>query len=70
MLNMVIRKRSHRIITVIVIRLVSHIHTLNASLGDGLFEVLGEQLALLVEVVTSSLGSLAPIITAGLEYDL
>ena len=58
MLNMIIRKRSHRIITVIVIRLVPHIHALNASLGDGLFKVLREQLALFVEVIAGSLPSL------------
>lgn len=59
MLNMVIRKRSHRIITVIVIRLVPHIHALNASLRHSLFEVLGEKLALFVEVVAGSLRLLA-----------
>jgi len=68
MINMIIRKRSHGIITVIVVRLVPHIHALNASLGDGLLEVLGEQLALFVEVVAGSLRSLALTITTVLEY--
>lgn len=57
---MVIRKARHRIVTVIVIRLVSHLDALHATLGRGLFEVLGEELALFVEVVAGSLLSLIP----------
>lgn len=55
MVHMIIRKRGHGKVTVIVIRLVSHLDTLHATVGRGLFKVLGEQLALLVEVVAGSL---------------
>lgn len=58
MVHMIIRKARHRIVTVIVIRLVSHLDALHAALGRGLFEVLGEELALFVEVVAGSLLSL------------
>lgn len=60
MVHMIIRKARHRIVTVIVIRLVSHLDALHAALGRGLFEVLGEELALFVEVVAGSLLSLIP----------
>lgn len=56
MLDMVIRKRRHRIIAMIIVRLIPDIHTLHARLLGGLFKVLREQLALFVEVVTGSLG--------------
>lgn len=59
MVDMIIRKSSHSVVTMIVIRLVPDINALDASLGNGLFEVLREQLALFVEVVAGSLQSLA-----------
>ena len=55
MVHMVIGKRGHGVVAVIVIRLVADLDTLNALLGGGLFEVLGEELALFVEVVAGSL---------------
>lgn len=55
MLNMVIGERSHRIIRVVVVRLVSHLQTLLPGLLSRSLEVLWEKLALLVEVVAGSL---------------
>lgn len=58
MLDMVVCERRHRVIAMVVIRLVPDIDALHAGLLGCLFEVLGEELALLVEVVTGSLDSL------------
>lgn len=55
MLNMVIRKRSHSIVTVVVVRLVADLDALDASLLSGLLKRLGKQLSLLVEVVAGTL---------------
>lgn len=55
MLNMLIRKTRHRIITMIVVWLVADIHALHTRLFGRLCEVLGEELALFVEVVAGSL---------------
>lgn len=56
MLDMVIRERRHSVVAVIVVRLVADLDALDAGLLGGLFEVLGQELALLVEVVAGSLG--------------
>lgn len=55
MLDMVIRERGHGVVAVVVVGLVAHLDALNPSVLGGLFEVLGEQLALLVEVVAGAL---------------
>ena len=55
MLNMVICKAGHRIVAVIIVWLVADIHALDAGFLGGFFKVLGEELALFVEVVSSAL---------------
>ena len=55
MFNMIIRERSHRKITVIVIGLVPNRHALHARLLGSFLEVLGKKLTLLVEVVAGAL---------------
>jgi hypothetical protein len=52
---MVIRERRHGKVTVVVIRLIPDLETLDTGLLSRLLEVLREQLALLVEVVASTL---------------
>ena len=52
---MIIRKACHGIVTVVVIRLVSHLDALHAAVGRSLFKVFGEKLALFVEVVAGAL---------------
>ena len=55
MVHMIIRKACHGIVTVVVIRLVSHLDALHAAVGRSLFKVFGEKLALFVEVVAGAL---------------
>ena len=55
MLNMVICEASHRIIAMIIIWLVPDLHARDAGVSGGFLEVLWEELALLVEVVSGSL---------------
>jgi hypothetical protein len=55
MLNMIIRKRSHSIVRVIIIRLVAHIQTLVACVASSGLKVLWEELALFVEIVAGAL---------------
>lgn len=55
MLNMIIGKRSHRIIRMIIIRLVSNSQAILSSLFSRSLEVLWKELALFVEVVAGSL---------------
>lgn len=56
MLDMIVRKASHRIITMIVIRLVPDLDTLHAGVFGRFFEILRKKLTLFVEVVSGSLG--------------
>lgn len=55
MLNMVIRKGSHGIIGVVIVRLVANIQAGDSSVTGCGLEVLREQLALFVEVVAGAL---------------
>lgn len=55
MLDMVIREGRHGVVTMVVIRLVADADALDASLPGSLFKVLGQKLALLVEVVAGTL---------------
>lgn len=55
MVDMVIRKSRHSVVTVIVVGLVADLDALDARLRGGLFEVFGEELALFVEVVAGTL---------------
>jgi len=56
MFNMIIGKRSHRIIRMVIIRLISHSQSLLLSnLLSRCLEVFRQQLALFVEVVASAL---------------
>lgn len=55
MLNVVIGKGRHSVVGVVVIGLVADIQTTDAGLLGSSDKVLGEELSLLVEVVTSSL---------------
>lgn len=55
MIHMVIGKRCHSVIAMVVVGLVSDLDALHAVLGCRLFEILGKELALLVEVVAGSL---------------
>ena len=55
MLDVVIGKSRHRIVRVVVVRLVAHLHTIHSGLLGSGFEVLREELALLVEVVAGTL---------------
>jgi hypothetical protein len=55
MLNMIIRKCSHGIVGVIIIRLVAHIQTLKPGVTSSSLEVFGQELALFVEVVAGAL---------------
>lgn len=55
MFDMIIRKCRHGIVTVIVIRLVANRQARNARLLGRFLEVLGQKLALLVEIVGSAL---------------
>src|ERR1700716_1951804 len=55
MFDMIIRKCRHGIVTVIVIRLVANRHARDAGLLGRFLEVLGQKLALLVEIVGSAL---------------
>lgn len=68
MLDMVVGERRHRVIAMIVIRLVPNIDTLYASVLGGLFEVLGEELALFVEVVAGSLDSVLATISYTISW--
>jgi hypothetical protein len=52
---MIIRKRSHSIVRVIIIRLVAHIQTLVACVASSGLKVLWEELALFVEIVAGAL---------------
>lgn len=65
MLNMIIRKRRHRIITMIIIRLIAYLHTLYARLFRCLRKILGKELALFIEIVARSL----PYISKLYKYD-
>lgn len=53
--HVVIRERRHRVVAVVVVRLVADLQTLDARLLGRLLEVLGQKLALLVEVVAGAL---------------
>lgn len=55
MFHVVIRERRHRVVAVVVVRLVADLQTLDARLLGRLLEVLGQKLALLVEVVAGAL---------------
>jgi hypothetical protein len=55
MLDMVIRKARHRVVAMVVVRLVAHPHALHARVPGRRLEVLGEELALFVEVVAGAL---------------
>lgn len=55
MLNVVIRERRHGVITMVVIRLVPNLDPRDSCFLRRLLQVLGEKLALLVEVVAGSL---------------
>lgn len=55
MLDMIIRKRGHGVIAMIIIWLVADIHTFHASLLRGAGEVFREQLSLFVEIVARPL---------------
>jgi hypothetical protein len=55
MLNMLISKRSHEVITMIIIRLIPHIYPLHTCLLSSLFQIFGKELALFIEVVSSTL---------------
>lgn len=55
MVDMVIRKSRHGVVTVVIVGLVADLDALDAGLGGGLFEVLREELALFVEVVAGAL---------------
>lgn len=55
MLHVVIREGRHREVAVVVVGLVADLDALDTGLLGGLLQVLGEELALLVEVVASSL---------------
>lgn len=52
---MVIRKGRHGIVRVIIVRLVANIQAADACVAGRSLEVLGEELALLVEVVAGAL---------------
>lgn len=54
MFHVVIRERRHRVVAVVVVRLVADLQTLDARLLGRLLEVLGQKLALLVEVVAGA----------------
>lgn len=55
MIHMLIGKRCHSVIAMVVVGLVADLNALHVVLGCRLFEVLGEKLPLLVEVVAGSL---------------
>lgn len=55
MLNMIIRKRRHSIVTVIIIRLVPYIHARDSGFFGSFFEVFRQELALFVEVISGAL---------------
>lgn len=55
MLDVVVREGRHREVAVIVVGLVADLDALDAGLLGGLLQVLGEKLALLIEVVAGSL---------------
>lgn len=55
MLNMLIGESGHEVVAVVVLGLVADVDALDAGLLGGLFEILGEELALFVEVVTGAL---------------
>jgi hypothetical protein len=55
MLNVIIGKGSHRIVGVVIIRLVADTQARQPSFLSGGLEVLRQELTLLVEVVASAL---------------
>lgn len=55
MLDVVIRKSRHGIVRVIIVGLVADSDALVSCFEGRAFEILGQQLSLLVEVVTSAL---------------
>lgn len=55
MLDVVIGERGDEVVAVIVVLLVADFDALDAGFLSGLFEVFGEELALLVEVVAGAL---------------
>lgn len=55
MLDVVIRKRGHSIVRVVIVRLVADVKALDACVTGSGLEVLREELALLIEVVTGAL---------------
>lgn len=55
MLDVVVREGGHGVVAVVVVGLVADLDALDAGLLGRLFEVLGQELALLVEVVAGAL---------------
>lgn len=54
-LDVLIGEGRHEVVRVVVVRLVADLHAGLTSFGGGSLEVLGEELALLVEVVAGTL---------------
>lgn len=70
MVDVIIGKGCHEVVTVVVVGLHSQIDTLFvAGLLSGLGQVLGQELALLVEVVASTLQSCVSVICVVLSVE-
>ena len=63
MLDVVIRKRGHGVVAVVIVRLIADIQSFHASFLRRTGEVFGEKLPLLVEVVARSLLSFVVSLT-------
>ena len=63
MLDVVIRKRGHGVVAVVIVRLIADIQSFHTSFLRRTGEVFGKKLPLLVEVVASSLLSLVVSLT-------
>lgn len=57
MVNVIIGKGRHRIVRVVIVGLVADVQSTQTGFLSGGFEVLGEELTLLVKVVASTLDS-------------
>jgi hypothetical protein len=55
-LDVIIRKGSHSIVRVVIVRLVADVKALDTCIAGSALEVLRQKLALLVEVISSALG--------------